>query len=434
MAKGERTFRANIATLHDELIAAHQWSRPSIIIAICNDHWVQKKAMTILGEKFKKSDGLSVVDFNFFAKTPDIIHHFMDLGEKNNSIVFSYNLDQPGREDEGIAYRALNMQREYFVEEGIKLLLWLNPHEASLLPNRAPDFWAFRHLVVIFSDAKMIPRVEIGSRLMLWHDGEMNIHPSELNSKININMQALSKLPDSQDAISSRISLHQQMAHLYWSIGDQKKSLGMVETGLKLTTDAVFSQEHIFFLNILSVIHHARNKYAEAEEVLKAINEQNGYDPIVMMNYAIALVCNGKRRLAMVLAKKAVEIDLHNPILGSRLAYLSLLTGKISDAIQQFEEVLMLDPRAEFKIALLICKQNLKRLEQDGVNALIADNDDFITKACLLFLTGEREIAINTLSTAAELLKISRDGVLTNPNLWLLMNPNDFPVDTGAYE
>jgi tetratricopeptide (TPR) repeat protein len=62
------------------------------------------------------------------------------------------NLRQGGGGGYSNAYRALNMHREYLVEEGIKAIFWLSDGEGRQLARFAPDFWAFRHLVVAFPE------------------------------------------------------------------------------------------------------------------------------------------------------------------------------------------------------------------------------------------------------------------------------------------
>jgi tetratricopeptide (TPR) repeat protein len=424
MPKGEKTFEANVDMLYEELVAAHRWSKPSLLVVVCADYWIQKKAFSALEIKLHKTAGLFTKRLNFHKQTSNVSQAIINLGQSRQDVVFAYNLDLPENGDEYLVYRALNQQREFFTEQGIRMVLWLNPQEASRLPLQAPDFWAFRRQVVEFSSAKKIQARDIGCRLMIWHTGRIRETVPELEARILELNRLLSNLPPGSSSIVLESNLRGELAYLHWLTGDQENSMKNIQRGLSLNEQTRDLREAIRFMNMLAVLEYARRNYKEAEKILKGLDEKSGGDdPVVAMNYAIALTCNGKREPGLNRANQAFKLDPRNSLLASRLGYLNFLAGRMNDAIAWLEHAVSLLPEEEFRLALAICNHLADRKEAD-FDALAAGAIESESKACIEFLHGRHEAAARILIAEAVKPGNSWARILNNPNLWLVTDPN----------
>ena len=130
---------------------AARWQRPLLVTATCRSNITSRERESQLLQALMKS-GQPVLHYRV-----DRIHYDIPLEmqqhPRHKQVIFMVrNLRQGGGTGYSNAYRALNMHREYLVESGIKAIFWLSDGEGRQLARFAPDFWAFRHLVVSFPE------------------------------------------------------------------------------------------------------------------------------------------------------------------------------------------------------------------------------------------------------------------------------------------
>ena len=144
-----KSFREGIDILMDELTLALQWQRPSILLAVHKSKAGQAKAQeTLKREIIKKNKNVKRVKISGTA--PDVIKILCKTPDHDELVFFVSGIGIETGKKSGDVYRALNMHREWLVEEQIRVIFWLTNSEAAHLPHHAPDFWAFRHRVVEF--------------------------------------------------------------------------------------------------------------------------------------------------------------------------------------------------------------------------------------------------------------------------------------------
>lgn len=422
MPKGDRTFETNINTLFDELYYAKQWGRPSILIVAANDHWTRNRAMAALEKKLRKSAGLSVARINLTDIATSLVPSLKTLDRSGSIVYFAHNLLQFEGHDRALVYKALNMQRELFVEGSLKLVFWLRMNEASLLPVHAPDFWAFRHRVIEFFDAKKIPHSEVGTSLLCWHNGELRDPPSEMKRRIDENLQRISEAGALTD---SKIRICCELAGQYWQMGEVSSAYRYAREGLEHTRANPIGREHHNLLNALAIIFFSQKKYADSADILIKLAKQTD-DPIIHMNLAIALVCTARRRQGLLLAVRTANMHTANPVFRSRLGYLYFLTGRLDQAIESFGAAFDQDTNESHLVASAICQHHLghHRRAADGLHGLVIETH--IGRACREILNGEDGAAMNTLSTFVWDRGIGWELLLRNPNLWMAVHPRDF--------
>lgn len=149
--KGIISLTDRIAILFDELGMAIKWDRPCILFAVYQSEYIKEEVQSVLRHSLIKQ-GNDVLKYTVDKTHYDVAIDLRDQAGRNQSVFFISGLRWGGGKGCSKAYHALNMHREYLVEEKIRSIFWLTKKEARLLPRYAPDFWAFRYNVVEFFD------------------------------------------------------------------------------------------------------------------------------------------------------------------------------------------------------------------------------------------------------------------------------------------
>jgi tetratricopeptide (TPR) repeat protein len=146
-----------IAVLLDELDLAIKWDRPCITIAVYQSQFLLENLQSII-KKNLDSRGQEILIYKVDKKHNDVALDLRDRPERRKTVFFISGLKQGGGRSRSYAFHALNLHREYLVEEKIRSVFWLTGQEAKLLPRYAPDFWAFRSNVIEFLDLLTVGR------------------------------------------------------------------------------------------------------------------------------------------------------------------------------------------------------------------------------------------------------------------------------------
>ena len=145
--KGERSFKANLEALYDELSLAYQWGRPSLLLAVNKSGIGQEKARQALQQKLEEA-GRRVLSITIDEAQPDAAVTLLAEEKPSEPVFFVQGLERGGGVDGRDAYYALNLSRELFVENQLKVVFWLAPNEAAALTQ---DFG----LTPVFETARM---------------------------------------------------------------------------------------------------------------------------------------------------------------------------------------------------------------------------------------------------------------------------------------
>ena len=74
-------------------------------------------------------------------------HFLKEFRDPEHTIYFVEDLYKEGSEQSNI-YTMLNSQRNFFVENRIRVVFWLTQNEVVNFAHYAPDFWAQRHCLI----------------------------------------------------------------------------------------------------------------------------------------------------------------------------------------------------------------------------------------------------------------------------------------------
>jgi tetratricopeptide (TPR) repeat protein len=148
---GKDTFKDRVNIVLDELALGIRWERPSLILVTYRSEHIKNTVQAILAKSLGAS-GKAVIHYKVDKVHYDIPLELLGHSNHEQAVFFISGLRWGGGRGYSNAYRALNMHREYFVEGNIKAIFWLNNIELKQITRFSPDFWAFRHKVIEFSD------------------------------------------------------------------------------------------------------------------------------------------------------------------------------------------------------------------------------------------------------------------------------------------
>lgn len=154
-AAHSKSFREGINILTDEINLALKWQRPSILLTVHKSKLGQVKAQGALEREIVKNN-IKVKYIKVASTNTDVISVLCKTPNHDEIVFFVSGIETIEKKKSGDVYRALNMHREFLVEQRIRVVFWLTELEAGNLPHCAPDFWAFRHRVVEFASRQNV--------------------------------------------------------------------------------------------------------------------------------------------------------------------------------------------------------------------------------------------------------------------------------------
>ncbi len=420
-----RSFEDNIEILFDEIRLAEQWGRPSLLLAVHKSRFGQEKSEKILETRLAH-EGFQIHRIVFNGSRSDIAQLIRESGAPPKSVFFISNLDWGGGREGRQAYRGLNLHRELFVEEAIKAVFWLTANEAANVPRFAPDFWAFRHRVVEFISQRASGKVSLPAGILAW---DMPQSPDPFESPrggIRARQELLQRLPQSAEALSTRIDLQAGIGHLHWSLGELDAAMQCLEAGLTLAAEHALPEEKAGLLNGTGIILYERAQYEAAVQSFESGLKFRSSSRALHINLSAAQCVLGRIQESLALGKKALRANRSEADTWRRLGYIYQAAGRTDEAIGALAKATELSPRAPIHheaLAVLYgivdraedAKLHLEKARQLA-GAESSAYRDVLTEALL----GDSPRAVVLLRAAVEAGQISRVEVRRDLNLGLL--------------
>ncbi len=396
-----------------------------MLLAVNKSKFGQEKAEKALETRLTKQ-GLEIARIVVNDRRPDVPALIKQAGGK--PVFFISNLDWGGGDQGMQAYRTLNMQRELFVENRIKAVLWLTTAEATNLARHAPDFWAFRHRVVEFVSQRSPAGIKLPAGVLLW-DTQTTVEIFDSpQAGIQAREDLLAKLPRSPESLSARAELHYSIAYLHWVAGDLARAATALQAGLDLAADHELPELKSRLLNGVGIVRYDAGKYSEALEEFKLGLQLRPSSLSLLINLSAACCMLGRKQEATAAARKAIAASPANAESLERVAYILAAMGKPDEAITHLIKAVELAPRvSRYRAALAVLYSVVDRADEarqqlDSARSL-ADSPttpyiDILREAIL----GEAGKARDLLKTAVESKVIAAHDVRRDPNLSILMD------------
>jgi tetratricopeptide (TPR) repeat protein len=337
------TFQDRIGSLFEELELAIKWDRPSILVAVYDSELVRKDAELALEKKLKLA-GQFVHYFRVSEKQFDIPLLISGYENRETSVFFISGLRWGGGKGSFNAFRALNLRREYFVDNCVRAVFWLTKTEANDLPHRAPDFWAFRHRVIEFVEQPETTANQSSTEELSWGAPTSSKGSEDIAAKIVFREDQLSALPQNRESQVTRAGLLYDLAGMYWKKGDYKKTVSLLKQGLDIAT--LLGDRNLqsrFWLGLGSSSYNLGHKESAVTAYQTAI-ALNPQDALAWSNLAIVFRDLGRPGDADRACQNAIALDPKDSGAWNNLGNVYRDLGKLYDAREAYLKAVKFDP------------------------------------------------------------------------------------------
>jgi len=337
----DEPFAERVDRLARELELAIRWDRPSILLAVYSSEFVRADAEAAL-EAWLHEQGQEMARIQVTKPADaDVPLRLREWPDRDRTVFFVSGL----RRGEPTSWNALNVRREYLVEDRIRAVFWLTEGEATELARRAPDFWAFRHRTVEFVEPPEVGRAVRTARELTWMGFEEKISPEERRARIAFRKQLLSELPDSPETAAARADLHYTLGGLFYFERDYRAALEHLQVALELaqqTGDAQLLQSwiHNSLGNVYADLGRHEDAIAEYQKAIK-LDPDDAYPHNGLGNVYRDL---GRHEEAIAEFQQAIELDPSLAYLHNNLGAVYRDLGRQEEAISAFQRAIELDP------------------------------------------------------------------------------------------
>jgi len=458
-----------------ELELAIRWDRPSILLAVYSSMYVMNDAAAALAARLRE-EGQAVEWAQVTNEADaDVPLRLANQPQREGTVFFVSGLQWGGK----TALRALNIRREYFVNQRLRAVFWLTENEAVAIAREASDFWAFRHRVVEFVEPPEPGRAAAVAQEMAWWGFEDRILREDTAAKIALREALLADLPEGDETLAARAELLFTLGGLYWggrqyeraeksfraALGGARRTantrlearchngLGNVYAGLGRHEEAVAAYQRAIELDPkLAAPHNGLgNVYADLSCHQEAVAEyqraieldpQSAYPHNGLGNIYRAL---GRHEEALAEYQRAIELDPKDATPYNGLGNVYYILGRYDDAITEYQRAIELDPRdAAFQASFAAACRKLGREAEYAehirlARGLMADESDY-NKACIEAVAGNIDEALTYLARALEKRPAMRDSARRDPDLDFIRHDPRFQElvgegsDSGAQE
>jgi ParB family chromosome partitioning protein len=373
-------FEERIDTLFRELELAIKWQRPSILLAVYGSEYVHVDARAALENRLTDL-GQKVLHFQITnEENSDISLLISGVADLSRTVFFVDGLRQGFRNDGFNAYMALNIYRDYFIDNRIRVVFWLTEGEAMDLAHYAPDYWAFRHRVIEFVESPKPEQMLLGALESAWQGVESHADAfDDTDAKISLHESLLTDLPKGNEATAIRADLLLTLGMLHWRKSDQEKAIrflraaldvamkmqdkwleavcfnaiALVETDLGRLDEAIeaykqavdLAPEHMFPWNNLGNLYSKLHRNDEALEAFRRAIEHKPDDAVSWNGLGNVCFELGRSEDAIIAYRKAIELvpGFAPPWNGLGNVYVSM--GRVEEAIAAYQKAIDLDKR-----------------------------------------------------------------------------------------
>ncbi len=422
-------FKQGLSNLLSELQLATKWDRPSILIAIYKSEFIRTRGEIALAEELSKI-GQVVKKIKIQPHEPDFTKSIINSSQINNTVFSITGIGLGEGNDAGDSYQALNLKREFLVEHRIRAIFWLKENEANRLPRLAPDFWAFRHRVIDFSNLRGLKKTPLPSGILIWEGQDPNIIPSSINDNIQYRQELLAGLPKNRESLAARIDVQFGLAYLYWAQDDLEMSTKIIDSCLDLVERFQLPQIGSKVFNGKAIINfHSNNLQDAFAYVNKAITEDLG-NSIPLINSGIISHALGRSHESILRSKKAIKLEPKNPRLWNVLGFLYLESEKYENAQFAFQKAREIEPNNFlYIISQAICclraGDSTKLTHTLDLVKSLTPSKSLYDRACEDALRGNTEDALQLLHKAREAGDISPSMIRRDPILHFILDPRD---------
>ena len=337
----DEPFAERVDRLARELELAIRWDRPSILLAVYSSMYVMGDAAAALQARLREG-GQQVVWVRVNGEADaDIPLRLTEHPQRNGAVFFVSGLQWGGK----TALRALNIRREYFVDQRLRAVFWLTESEAVAIAREAPDFWAFRHRVVEFVEPPEPGLAAEMARGLAWWGFEDRTLREDTEAKIALREALLADLPKGDETLAARAELQYTLGVLYWVDRQYERALGSINAALEAAQRTDNTRLEARCHNSLG------NVYADLDRHEEAVVE---YQRAIELDPKLAAPHNGLGNVYRVLGRhqeavteyqRAIELDPQFAYPHNGLGNVYADLGRYEEAVTEYRRAIELDPK-----------------------------------------------------------------------------------------
>lgn len=342
-------FEDRIDILFRELELATRWQRPSILLAIYSSEYVCTDAKTAL--KNRLVDMLQFVQHIQVGndENSDIPLFLSEIADLGKGVFFIEGLRWGGGREGTRAYRALNIGREYFIDQRIRVVFWLTENEANDLARNAPDFWSYRHRVVEFFDPPYSEQISARVLESSWQGiGEYANTLEDFDAGIALREAMLRDLPEGDESTANRANLLFSMGILNWRRGDFEKAAQFIHTTLEIAGKIQDKWFEAVCYNAVALVKTALGRMDEAVESLKQASSLAPGQTFHWNNLGNLYCQLDRQEEAMAALEKAIELNPLDAVSWNGLGNVYQKLGRCDDAIATYQKAIEFAPNCAY--------------------------------------------------------------------------------------
>jgi tetratricopeptide (TPR) repeat protein len=258
---------ARATRLTRELALALKWDRPAILLAIYSSEYVRADVERDL-TGWLRGQGQRVVHLRVTGQEDADVPLRMrsSTGDPGRSLDPAQTVFFVSGLGSGAptSYRALNLRREYLVQDRIRAVFWLTEREAVELAHQAPDFWVFRGRTVEFLEAPEPAQVVGLARELAYWDFLSRPTRQEVEDKIALRQNLLAELPPGPETEAARAELLYTLGGTYWAGGRHQEAVQTLRDALDLARSLEDTRLQSYIYNGLGSVYRALKQYDQA--------------------------------------------------------------------------------------------------------------------------------------------------------------------------
>ncbi len=258
-------FEDRVDILFRELELATKWQRPSVLLAVYSSEYVRADADIALENRLHDL-GQSAYHIKIKDKAgADIPFKIAELANLDNVVFFVEGLRWGTCGDNCYSYETLNNQREFFIENQIRVVFWLTEKEAIDLAHYAPDYWCFRHRVIEFVDSPRPAQISPNILESAWQaTDDFSDSAEDLDAKIALRTALLTDLPTGNELTAARANLLLTLGVLYWRRGEFERATQLLNTALDAAARLEDNCFEALCFNAIALVHNDLGRHEEA--------------------------------------------------------------------------------------------------------------------------------------------------------------------------
>jgi tetratricopeptide (TPR) repeat protein len=351
--KRNLSFHKQAEKIFSELSISNQWKAPIIIMAIYSTVHVYKDMVAMLAEKTATLEK-EIVQIGFSEPTVDLVERIQAY-DVQKTIFSVVDLSTGSDQEDARIYQYLNLHREFFIEESIRMIVWLKPDELGKMTAFAPDFWAFRHLMVDLTANRATPKrhaENLGVSLLVfpWRFADVDIAAS-----LSYRQQSLASLPDVNETILMCANLQGEIAGLYFLLKKWDDALLALKNALAIMPEGHLVEIKGKILQGIAVLFLAKEDGRQAEAMCKkALALQNNHPECVVV-LGQSQRKNGKNAEALKTINKALRLMPEDACSWNELGNIHFNLGHLDQSMAAYEKAFGYesDPRILLNQALV---------------------------------------------------------------------------------